>query len=146
MVWKWDLALNTMQNLLVKGHWCKPVAGSEKIAIEACKIQSTERVVPRLTSWIMSCRWQELTRRRRALMNPTSTTRNGANDFVEVKTIWWYRVQGGGHERMKHEGIAAGETQAGLVNSLIDLSWTYRRHWNGLVALTPKMDGTMDQC
>ena len=76
-------------------------------------------VVPKSTSWIMSCCRQEVTRHRRALMNPTSMTRNGANDFVEVKTIWWYRVQGGSHERMKGEGIVADETQAGLVNFLI---------------------------
>ena len=85
----------------------------------------------------MSWCQQEVTHHRRALMNPTSTTWNGANDFVEVKTIWWYKVQGGGHERMKRQGIAADEMLAGLVNSLSDFSWTYRRHWNGLVALTP---------
>ena len=78
-------------------------------------------------------------------MNPTSTTRNEENDYVDVKTIWWYKVQGGSHERMKREGIAVDETQDGLVNSLSDFSWTYRRHWSGLVALTPRMDGTMDQ-
>ena len=125
---------NTTQNLSVKGHWCQPVAESEKLAIEACKLQSTERVVPKSTSWIMSWCRQEVTHRRRALMNPTSMTRNGENDFVEVKTIWWYKVQGGSHEGMKREGIAADETQAGLANSLSDFSWTYRRHWNGLVA------------
>ena len=55
---------------------------------------------------------------------------------MEVKTIWWYTVQGGGHERMEYECIVAGETQ---VNSLNDFSWTYRRHWHdGLVAL-PQM-------
>jgi len=39
--------------------------------------------------------------------------RNGENDFVKVKTIWWYKVQGGGHERMKCEGIVVDESQAG---------------------------------
>ena len=51
---KRDLASNTMQNLSFEGQGCKPVAGSEKLAIEACKFQSTERVVPKSTSWIMS--------------------------------------------------------------------------------------------
>ena len=51
---KRNFASNTMQNLSVEGHSCKPVAGSEKLAIEACKLQSTERVVPKSTSWIMS--------------------------------------------------------------------------------------------
>ena len=88
-------------NLSVEGHWRKPIVGSEKLAIEACKLQSTKRVVPKSTSWIMSWCWQEATRRRRALMNPTSTTLNRANDFVEVKTIWWYKVQGGGHEKWR---------------------------------------------
>ena len=46
---------------------------------------------------------------------------------------------------MEREGIAADEVLAGLVNSLSDFSWTYQRYWNGLVALTPKMDGTEDQ-
>ena len=62
--------------------------------------------------------------------------------LMEVKTIWGYKVQGGGHENMENECIAVGETQ---VNSLIDFSWTYRRHWHdGLVALTPNMDGVME--
>ena len=62
---------------------------------------------------------------------------------MEVKTIWWYKVQGGGHERMERKCIAMDETQ---VNSLSDFSWTYRRHWHdGLVALTPNVDGVMDQ-
>ena len=51
---KKDLASNTMHNLSVEGHQCKPVTESEKLAIEACKLQSTERVVPKSTSWIMS--------------------------------------------------------------------------------------------
>ena len=60
---------------------------------------------------------------------------------MEVKTVWWYKVQGGGHERMERKCIAAGETQ---VNSLSDFSWTYLWHWHdGLVALTPNVDGVM---
>ena len=139
---KIGLVSNTTQNLSIKGHWCKPVAGSEKLAIEACKLQSTKRVDPRFTSWITSYHRQEVTRRRRALMNPTSTTRNGA--MILQRWKWShdivFRVA-----VMKEWSIATGETQAGLVNYLIDFSWTYRRHWNGLVALTPKMDGMTDQ-
>ena len=32
----------------------KPFAESEKLAIKACKLQSTEGGIPRSTSWIMS--------------------------------------------------------------------------------------------
>ena len=73
-MWIRDLASNTTQNLSVEGHWCKPVTGSEKLAIEACKLQSTDGGVPRSTSWIMSWSRQEAIRQRRALMNPTSMT------------------------------------------------------------------------
>ena len=55
--------------------------------------------------------------------------------LMEVKTIWWYKVQGGSHERMERKCIAVDETQ---VNFLSDFSWTYQRHWNELVALTLK--------
>ena len=96
-----DLASTTMQNLLVEGHWCIPVAGSEKLAIEACKLQSTDGGVPRSTSWIMSWCRQGVIRQRRALMNPTSVTRNGANDFNGGENDLWHMIQGGGHEWMK---------------------------------------------
>ena len=63
--------------------------------------------------------------------------------LMEVKTVWWYKVKGGSHERMECKCIAVGETH---VNSLSDFSWTYRWHWHdGLVALTPNLDGVMDQ-
>ena len=99
MVWKRDLASNTMENLSVEGQWCKPVAGSEKLAIEACKLQSTERVVPKSTSWIMSWCRQEVIHHRRALMNPTSMKWNGANDFNGDEND--LRIQGSGWRSWK---------------------------------------------
>ena len=61
--------------------------------------------------------------------------------LAEVKTTWGYKVQDGGHENMEDEYVAVDETQ---VNPLSDFSWTYQRHCHdGLVALTPNIDGVM---
>jgi len=140
VVWINDLASNTTQNLSVEGQWWKPIAESEKPAIEACKLQSTEGGIPRSTSWIMSWCRQEAIRHRRALMNPTSVTRKGANDFMEVKTDWRYEVQDGGHEWMKHKCIVVGGSGWTLwmtsLEHVTTLTW-----WIG--SITPDMDGVM---
>ena len=139
MVWIHDPISNTTQNLSIEGHWCQPVTGSEKLANEACKLQSIERAVYKSNSWIMCWCRQEVTHCRRALMYPTSTTWNEANDFLEVKTIWRHKVQEWRSWKMKVEGIAVDEALTGfVVSQLNDFSWTCRRHWDGLVALTPK--------
>ena len=83
---------------------------------------------------------QEVTHRRRALMYPTSTTRNECSYFRDG--IWlttqglWMAVM-----KMKVYGIATDEFW------LNDFSWTCRRQWNELVALTQNkvMDGMIDQ-
>lgn len=76
-----------------------PITGSEKLANEACKLQSNERVVPKSTSWIMSWCWQEAIRHRRAIMNPTSMTQNRANDFNGGEND--LRIQGLGWQSWK---------------------------------------------
>ena len=124
-----DLVSNTTQNLSVEGHWCKPVAESEKLAIEACKLQSTERVVPKSTSWIMSWCRQEVTRRRRALMNPTSTTRNEANDFggendLTIQGSGWWSWKNGAW--MYCSGWDIGELSEWL---LLNISATLTMDW-----------------
>jgi hypothetical protein len=48
-------------------------------------------------------------------MNPTSTTWNEANDFGGENNLT-IQVQDGGHEGMKHECIAVGETQVNCLN------------------------------
>ena len=55
---------------------------------------------------------QEVTYRRRALMYLTSTTQNVANDFLEEKTIWWYKVQERQSWKMEGESIAVDEALA----------------------------------
>jgi len=54
-----------------------------------------------------------VTSHRRALIYPTSTTRNEANDFLEVKMIDDTRFRNGGHEKMEVEGIAVDEAITG---------------------------------
>ena len=126
-----DLASNTTRNLPVEGQWWKPVAGSEKLAIEACKLQSTEGGIPRSTSWIMSWCRQEVIRHRRALMNPTSVTRKGANDFRRWKLT--DDMEDGGHEM--NEGLMY---VVGGTGWTLWISWTYNDTdwWTG--SITPK--------
>ena len=144
MVWKRDLASNTMQNLSIKGQWCKPIAGSEKLAIEACKLQSTGKVVPKSTSWIVSWRRQEAIHHRRALINPTSMTRNGTNDFNGGEND--LRTQGSGWQSWKYgewmycSGWDTGEfSERLLLNISATVTW-----WIG--SINPKYgwcNGTM---
>jgi len=133
-----------MQNISVEGQWCKPVTESEKLAIEACKLQSTGRVIPRSTSWIMSWCRQEPIRHRRALMNPTSMTRNRANDFnggennLRIQGSRWRSWKYG--EWMYCSGWDTGESYEWLLlNISATLTW-----WIG--SINPKFgwcDGTM---
>ena len=39
----------------------------------------------------------------------TSTTQNESNDFLEVKTIWWHKVQEWQSWKMEGEGIVVDE-------------------------------------
>lgn len=145
VVWKWDLASNTTQNLSVEGHWCKPITESEKLVVEACKLQSTERVVPRSTSWIMSWCREEVTHCRRALMNPSSMTRNRANDFWRWK---WSDDTGFRVVVMKEWSVKVLQWMRHKMGWWILWSTSLGHigdNWNGLVELTPKMDGAMDQ-
>ena len=96
--------------------------------------------ISKSTSWIMCWCQQEATHCRRALMYPTSTTRNECSDFGDGI---WLTTQGSGMAimKMKVYGIAKDEFW------LNDFSWTCRWHWNELVALTRNkvMDGMIDQ-
>ena len=78
-----------------KGTWCqtlRKIFQSKAIAVNLspkvrnlplrhASFKVLKGVVPKSTSWIMSWCRQEVTRRRRALMNPTSMTWNRANEF-----------------------------------------------------------------
>ena len=99
------------------------------------------RGVSKSTSWMMWCCWQEAPRRRGALMYPTSMTRNEVNDFRDETSTNDTRFRNGGHE---NEGLLYCK---GWSFELNDFSWTYRRHWSELVALTQNkvMDGMIDQ-
>ena len=102
------------------------------------------RGVPRMTSWIMSWCRQEMIRHRRALMNPTSMTRNGANDFNGGENDLW--IQGSGWWSWKYggwmycSGWDIGESfEKLLLNISATLTW-----WIG--SINPKYgwsDGTM---
>ena len=101
---------------------------SEKLAIEACKLQSTGRVFPKLTSWIMIWCRQEAIRHRRALMNPTSMTRNGANDFnggennLRIQGLGWWSWKDG--VWMYCSGWDTGESSKRLLlNIPTTLTW-----------------------
>jgi hypothetical protein len=74
-VWINDLKSNTGGILHSRANDVNPWTKTKKLAIEACKLLGTG-VVSRFDSWIMIWSRQEQIRRRRAMMNPTSTTRN----------------------------------------------------------------------
>ena len=74
-VWINDLKSNTGGILHSRANDVNPWTKTKKLAIEACNLLGT-KVVSRLVSWIMIWSRQEQIRRRRAMMNPTSTTRN----------------------------------------------------------------------
>ena len=87
--------------------------------------------IPRSTSWIMSWSRQEVIRHRRALMNPTSVTRKGANDFWRWKLT--DDMEDGGHEMNEGWRYVVGGTGWTLW-----ISWTYNDTdwWTG--SITPK--------
>ena len=100
------------------------------------------RGVSKSTSWMMCWCRQEATRRMRALMYPTSMTRNEVNDFGDLILTIDTRFRNGGHE---NEGLLYCR---GWGFELNDFSWTYQRYWSELIALTQNkvMDGMIDQC
>ena len=84
-------------------------------------------------SW---CR-REVIRQRRALINPTSVTRNRANDFCENDL--WNMIQGGGHEKWRTMYESGWDTvdassQTTSLEHITTLIW-----WIG--SITPIMDG-----
>ena len=102
MVWTNDLMSNTIQSLLVEGHWCQPIARSEKPVVEVCKLQGTKGVfLSQLLGWCADVGKKQLCHRR-ALMYPTSTTRNEVNDFWRWESTNNTRFRNGGHE---NEGL-----------------------------------------
>lgn len=93
--------------------------------------------VSKSTSWIMSWCRQEVTRRRRALMYPPSTTRNECNDFEDRM---WLMTQ---CSRMAVMKMKVYEYFKGW-SLLSDFSWICRRHWMNWKHWPKTMDGVID--